>query len=476
MKQVISWRWIVAAVFYLILATPGNAHVAEQGFVLLLPTGAYTIAGTLTVAITVLVLVFVPKNWVSAIFGSVKIASSVELAPLRTAVSLSSLALLIFTLVVGVVGSRDPLTNILPLFIWTVFWMVVLVVQGVLGNVWRWINPWTGLHELLFRPSNPEKIPNHYELPQQIGVWPAIAQFILFSAFMLADIAPDDPFRLAYIVGGYWLLNFLALVLFGDEWLERGECFSCLLSSFSKLSSLRYSTNNIRFGLPGWQLINMPIPHYSLGLFALIILAIGSFDGINETFWWLGLIGINPLEFPGRSAVVTPTLVGLVVSCIALVSIFSVCVWLGKWLVHKYDGHPSAWSFRDTFSIYAMSILPIAFGYHIAHYFTSFLVSGQYVLAALSDPLTRGDDFLGLGIFYVTTGFFNAPDTVKTIWLTQASAVVVGHVVAIMVAHGQALRLFERPRAAFLSQLPLSIFMIAYTILGLWLLASPRGA
>ena len=120
-------------------------------------------------------------------------------------------------------------------------------------------------------------------------------------------------------------------------------------------------------------------------------------------------------------------------------------------------------------------ILPIALGYHLAHYLTSFLVDGQYALQAVTDPLDTGADFLGLGQFYVTTGFLNTPHTVRIIWLTQAGAVVTGHVIAILLAHAQAVRTFGTPRRAALSQAPLALFMVLYTFFGLWLLASPRG-
>jgi len=132
------------------------------------------------------------------------------------------------------------------------------------------------------------------------------------------------------------------------------------------------------------------------------------------------------------------------------------------------------------FCLFAPSILPIALGYHIAHYLPSFLVDAQYALAAATDPMARGADYLGLGSFYVTTGFFNTQASVRLIWLTQAGAVVTGHILAVILAHAIALRHFgsERNAAinASLSQVPLAIFMILYTFFGLWLLASPRGA
>ena len=64
----------------------------------------------------------------------------------------------------------------------------------------------------------------------------------------------------------------------------------------------------------------------------------------------------------------------------------------------------------------------------------------------------------------------------RVIFLTQAGAVVIGHVLAILVAHAMALRLYGENRPALLSQIPLAGFMILYTFLGLWLLAAPKGA
>ena len=89
--------------------------------------------------------------------------------------------------------------------------------------------------------------------------------------------------------------------------------------------------------------------------------------------------------------------------------------------------------------------------------------------------MATGQDLLGLGTFYVTTGFFNTQASVRAIFLVQAGAVVFGHVLAILLAHAVAVRHFGTNRRAALSQAPLALFMILYTLFGLWLLASPRG-
>jgi hypothetical protein len=211
----------------------------------------------------------------------------------------------------------------------------------------------------------------------------------------------------------------------------------------------------------------------SAGVFALLILGIGSFDGLNETFWWLGQIGVNPLEFPGRSALIGVTVAGLFGACTLLIAVFTAALWAGLAMARRGEQKVTL---AHAFGPMALSVLPIGFAYHFAHYLTSLMVNGQYAIAALTDPLGTGADWLGLGRYYVTTSFFNTPSSVEAIFMAQAGAVVIGHVLSVLIAHTVATRLFGDARRAAISQIPLAAFMVAYTFLGLWLLASPKGA
>ncbi len=53
--------------------------------------------------------------------------------------------------------------------------------------------------------------------------------------------------------------------------------------------------------------------------------------------------------------------------------------------------------------------------------------------------------------------------------------VIAGHVLAVLVAHDLAWRLQRDPKRAVLGQVPLTFLMIAYTMFGLWLLATPAA-
>ena len=60
-----------------------------------------------------------------------------------------------------------------------------------------------------------------------------------FAWFELVYPAPDDPERLAFAVGGYWLFAFAGMLLFGEEaWTERAEPFSIFFRLVAGLSPL----------------------------------------------------------------------------------------------------------------------------------------------------------------------------------------------------------------------------------------------
>jgi len=459
-------RFALMALAFLLSGRPALAHASEQGFVLLLPTDAYILAGAASVALTVLLLAVLPGRVLEPVFRPRALMRWRPWTGARRITSTLAFLLLCWLVWAGLNGDRDPLENPLSLFIWTIWWIGFVALQGVLGDLWRWVNPWTGPVALTRRALG---IRPFLRLPVRFGHGLAILTFLGFAAILLADPAPADPARLAGYIGGYWLFTYLGLLAFGPRWLLRAEGFNMLMRNYTRMALFGRKAARIGLGVPGWQVLARRTPPMGVAVFMLLMLGSGSFDGLNETFWWFGLIGINPLEFPGRSAVITQNLVGLVVANGALIAVFSLAVWLGLRLIRAQT------KLAQAFCLFAPTILPIALGYHIAHYFTSFLVDGQYALVALSDPLATGADLLGLGHHFVSTGFFNSQASVRAIWLTQAGAVVAGHILAVMLAHAIALRHFGSNKRAALSQAPLALFMVLYTLFGLWLLASPRG-
>ncbi len=448
------------------LACPSAAlaHASEQSFVLLLPTSAYIAGGLATVILTVIVIALIPTGAALRLFRPIALTKSRSL-PGKTITSLLSLTALALLVWLGLTGSHDPTRNPLVVFIWTVYWIVIVLAHGLIGNLWAWVNPWTGLLHLLRRAG----IRPIARLSGTIGHWPALVSLMGFAALLLIHPGANDPDILAQFVIIYWTLHFIGGLILGPRWLRRGEAFTVVLTAYARLAPVGHRHGSLNIGLPGWQWLAQPIPPLSVAVILVALLSLGSFEGLYETFFWFSLLGLNPLEFAGRSSVVWQNATGLIAALPLLMLIYTACLWAGVRLAQSRT--PLALAFRA----FAPALLPIAFGYHFAHYLTALLVDAQSIPIVLTDPFGTGADLLGFGQPHVTTGFFNRLDSVRLIWLAQAGAVVAGHVVAILMSHSIALRLFGTQRRAALSQLPIAGFMILYTLFGLWLLASPQA-
>lgn len=450
-----------------ILPTDALAHASERGHVLLLPTGHYLIGGALAVAVSFGVLAFLPA-------GGLRNAGAWRLRLIRAPrhgraiVSLISFALLVLLIAAGLWGSRDPLSNPLPLTVWTLFWVGLTLAQGLLGDLWSWINPWYGPARLIRRIAGDRVVP----LPEWLGVWPAFALFGGFAWFELIYPAPDDPARLAFVVGAYAAFTLLAIAVFGYQaWTTRGEFISVFYAMLARFAVFgRGDDGRLDLSWPGARLNSAaPLPPSGIA-FLLAALGSVSFDGLSKTFAWLAAIGVNPLEFPGRTAVAGSNTAGLLGAFLVLGAAFVVAVRLGNRLAGGQA------TLQRAAGLLVWSIVPIALAYHFSHYLTVLLVNGQYAMVALADPFARGWSLLGATDGHVQAGITAGSDAAWWIWNLQAGAIIVGHILAVLIAHGLASRLYPTTRATALSQLPLTALMIGYTIFGLWLLSTPAAA
>ncbi|MEX2649634.1 MAG: hypothetical protein WD673_11530 [Alphaproteobacteria bacterium] len=470
---------LVAALIAVSHGAPALAHTSERAFVLTLPTHLYIAGGAIVVAVSFMIAALVTAERVRSIAA---IEWRLGRVPHGVGAAASVVSLAIMTALVGAgfLGTQDPLANPLPLVVWTLWWIGLTAAQVLLGDLWSALNPWRGAHTLLRTVPGLRRIvarpPLRY--PDGLGAWPAVAGFLGFAWFELVYAAPQNPEILAKAVAAYFTLHLAGSLLFGlSPWLRNAEAFSVYFRMVSWLSPLNgrpgatsEDGGAIVATLPGLGLLHLrPL---GIGGVAFVLLALSSvsFDGLSGTFWWLDLIGTNPLEFPGRSAVTLPNTLGLFGTFVALAAAFAAAVRLGQRM--GGDSAPLATRLGESVA----SIVPIALGYHLAHYATSFMVDAQYAATALSDPFGLGWDAFGLGQVRVTTSFLNDFGSVRAIWHAQVAIIVFAHVAAVAVGHGIAARRTDRHRDAVLGQAPLTVLMVGYTVFGLWLLATPTAA
>ena len=135
-------------------------------------------------------------------------------------------------------------------------------------------------------------------------------------------------------------------------------------------------------------------------------------------------------------------------------------------------GQPSEWNVQNTLDVactFVLTLVPIAIAYHLAHYLSFLLVTGQYLIPLISDPLGLGWDLFGTAEYRTNIGVLNA----RIAWYAAVFSVVCGHVFAVYIAHVAAIRAFGNTRVALWSQIPMITLMVVYTMLSLWILAQP---
>jgi hypothetical protein len=111
--------------------------------------------------------------------------------------------------------------------------------------------------------------------------------------------------------------------------------------------------------------------------------------------------------------------------------------------------------------------VPIALVYAIAHYFSLFVIQGQYMIPLFSDPFGKGWDLFGTAAFHPNIAVLGP----NTIWYVQVAALVLGHVAGLAVAHDRAVTIFRDRQDALRSQYAMLALMVLYTVGGLWLLS-----
>jgi len=108
------------------------------------------------------------------------------------------------------------------------------------------------------------------------------------------------------------------------------------------------------------------------------------------------------------------------------------------------------------------SLVPIAFAYLVAHYFSLLLLEGQQGIALASDPFGTGWNLFGTAGWHINYGLLSA----FAVWYIQVAAIVGGHVGGVILAHDRAIASFP-PASALRTQYALLAVMVLFTVGGL---------
>jgi len=377
--------------------------------------------------------------------------------------------LLGLTIYAGLEGAQSTTANFAPIFIYVIFWLGLVPLSVVFGDVFRAFNPWRAVGRAvawLARTISRGDLPAPLEYPAWLGRWPAAAGIFCFATMELVASNGDKPETLAIAALLYSALTFIAMALYGVErWIDRGEAFSVYFNLFSRLSPIETRDREVGLrqplsGLPQLE----PLP----GTVGLVCVMIGSvsFDGFTGKRPWNSVSPDIAQFFQDRGlspehALELTFLLGLIGGVLFVAALY----WLGVLGARSVGGGFSA---RRLAQEFAHSLVPIALAYVAAHYFTLLVFQGQGIFYLASDPLGKGSDIFGTADTQIDYTVIGADAT----WYWQVGFVVAGHVAALMLAHDRALAIYEDNKLAVRSQYWMLAVMVGFTSLALWLLSS----
>jgi hypothetical protein len=392
----------------------------------------------------------------------------------QLACGLIGVGLFVLVLYAGFRGIEDPTQNFAIVFVFYTWWLGMVVVSVLLGDVFRAFNPWRAIGRAIsggFRLVAGQSAPTPFSYPDALGRWPAVIGVLLFVWLELIAGGGTSPTPEEVAIGTviYSAITFLGMALFGvEEWIARGESFNAYFGMFSRLAVFevrdgRLGRRRLLSGAAQWAAVP--------GAAALVLasIAVTSFDGAQEgalsgSITWT-FERINELGFSLPDSYRIANTIWLLIVLAGVAALY----WLGVRGMHTVRGSPRM---RELGRSFAHTLIPIALAYIVAHYFSAFLYQEQAQFTyILSDPLGRGSDLFGTAGGGIDYGIVSS----NTVWYVQVGALVVGHVTALTLAHDRALAVYDNLREASRSQYFMLAVMVAFTCLGLFLLSQANA-
>ena len=380
--------------------------------------------------------------------------------------------LLGLTIYAGLRGTESTTANFAPIFIYVIFWLGLVPLSVLFGDVFRAFNPWRAIGRAVAwvaRTVGRSELPAPLEYPAWLGRWPAAVGIFAFATMELVASNGDKPDSLAVAALAYSAVTFIGMALYGvDRWIDRGEAFSVYFNLFSRLSVFETREGEVGLRKP---LSGLPRLESLPGTVALVSVMIGSvsFDGFTGKRPWNSISPDIAQFFQDRGlspqhALEATFMLGLLGGVLFVAGFY----WLGVLGARSVGGGFSA---RRLAHEFIHTLVPIALAYVAAHYFTLLLFQGQAILYLISDPLGKGSDIFGTADTQIDYTLIGANAT----WYWQVAFVVAGHVAALILAHDRALALYENKRQAVRSQYWMLGVMVGFTSLALWLLSSANA-
>jgi hypothetical protein len=410
-----------------------------------------------------------PERWRPLPPGLGRALTSVPVQIVAGAVGVALLVVVVWS---GLAGVQSPQANLAPTFVYVVFWLGLVPISLLFGDVFRAFNPWRAIGRAVAwvaarvaRGGLPAPLP----YPARLGRWPAALALVAFVWLEIVAETGDTPSSIAIATLIYSAITFLGMALYGvDAWIDRAEGFSVYFNLISRVSPLERRGREIGVRPPLAGLAALEALPGTVGLLMVMIGSV-SFDGLSGGPTWQSIVPTLQDFFSSLGIGPARTLeLAFGVGLIATILIVSGFYALGAAGVRSVGGDRTAVGPARAF---VHSLVPIAIVYAAAHYVSLLLIQGQAISFLASDPLGEGWNLLGTATSTIDYAVIGA----SAVWYLQVGFIVAGHVAALVLAHDRALVLYEKAGVAVRSQYWMLAVMVGFTTLALWLLSQANA-
>ncbi|WP_226007799.1 hypothetical protein [Natrinema salinisoli] len=345
--------------------------------------------------------------------------------------------------IAGVFGPNIGLVSATVLLTFVGGRSLLTIAAYTVGNPWPALNPWRRIASAL---------PNGYErYPPAFGSWPAVVALLTFV--WLEVIAPltSSPRALVAVLALYSVFTISSAVVYSPEvWFRRGDPLSLWFRLYGAVAPIQRTEDGFELRFPGSRLSEADlVTDNSLVAFVLALVWELTYSGFIVT-----PIGVRTIEALVGIGV-PPALVylGLLVGGFGL-------FWKVYWVaIDRTRERAETYLSRQYLGLrLAAPLLAIAAGYHLAHYLGFGLSLWPSLIDSLAMPLNPPPN----PTRYALPGWFG---------YVEIAAILLGHVLAVWVAHTVSFDLFPGKLQAIRSQYPLIVVMIFFTMVSLYLVS-----
>ncbi|MFB6161596.1 MAG: hypothetical protein ABEJ61_10550 [Haloferacaceae archaeon] len=348
----------------------------------------------------------------------------------------------------GLVGPTTPRRNVAILVVWVGWWAGYTMTVYAVGNTWPAVNPWRALAELLPRARR-------REYPASAGAWPAVVGLLALVWLEVVSPVADDPRLLVGVVAAYSAATLAGATVYGpDRWFDAVDPVARVFRCYGRTAPVQRTERGLAVGLPATALVDTSAREEPGHVaFVVALLWATTYDGLVATPAWAA--AVRPVVALGVPAL----LVYLVAILVGFGAFYGVYRLAARRARLTADTHVTAAYLRRYL---VPSLVPIAAGYHVAHFLAYLLALAPTLGAVALAPLAPPP---GAPVLVV-------PDWVDVL---QLGFVLLGHLLAVWVAHARSFDLFPGVLTPIRSQYPVIVAMVFYTMTSMWVVVQPFG-